>query len=84
MSGRNDVVPLAPDVSPDEVEGAIASLEGKGLVRPEEEVGGRWRFAHALVREAVYRSISKELRAYLHERLADWMMAEDADQADVD
>jgi DNA-binding transcriptional ArsR family regulator len=75
---------LAPEVSPDTVEGAIASLEGKGLVRPEEEVDGRWRFAHALVREAVYRSISKELRADLHERLADWMMAEDADQPDVD
>src|ERR1022692_2507281 len=75
---------LAPEVSPDEVEGAIASLEGKGLLRPEEEVDGRWRFAHALVREAVYRSISKELRADLHERLADWIMAEDADQADVD
>jgi class 3 adenylate cyclase len=75
---------LAPDVSPDEVAAAIASLEGKGLLRPEEEVDGRWRFAHALVREAVYRSISKELRADLHERLADWMIAEDADQADVD
>jgi class 3 adenylate cyclase len=75
---------LAPEVSPDTVEGAIASLEGKGLVRPEEEVDGLWRFAHALVREAVYRSISKELRADLHERLADWMMAQDADQPDVD
>ena len=75
---------LAPEVSPGEVEGAIASLEQKGLVRPEEEVDGRWQFAHALVREAVYRSISKELRANLHERLADWIMTEDADQADVD
>jgi class 3 adenylate cyclase len=75
---------LSPDVSPGEIEGAIASLERKGLVRPEEEVDGRWRFAHALVREAVYRSVSKELRADLHERLANWMMAEDADQADVD
>jgi class 3 adenylate cyclase/tetratricopeptide (TPR) repeat protein len=75
---------LAPDVSPDEVEAAIASLERKGLVQPEDEAGGRWRFAHALVLEAVYRGLSKELRADLHERLADWMIEEDADRADVD
>ena len=75
---------LAPEVSPDEVEAAIASLERKGLVQPEDEAGGRWRFAHALVLEAAYRGLSKELRADLHERLADWMIEEDADQADVD
>ena len=57
---------------------------GKGLVQPEDEAGGRWRFAHALVLEAAYRGLSKELRADLHERLADWMIEEDADQADVD
>jgi tetratricopeptide (TPR) repeat protein len=76
--------PLAPEVSPDEVVGAIASLERKGLVQPENEARGRWRFAHALVLEAAYRGLSKELRADLHERLADWMMEEDAEQADVD
>jgi class 3 adenylate cyclase/tetratricopeptide (TPR) repeat protein len=75
---------LAPEVSPEEVESAIASLERKGLVQPEDEGGGRWRFAHALVLEAAYRGLSKELRADLHERLADWMIAEDADQPDVD
>jgi class 3 adenylate cyclase/tetratricopeptide (TPR) repeat protein len=71
-------------VSPDEVESAIASLERKGLLQPEDEAGGRWRFAHALVFEAAYRGLSKELRADLHERLADWMIEEDADQPDVD
>jgi class 3 adenylate cyclase len=75
---------LAPEVGPDEVEGAMASLERKGLVQPEDEVRGRWRFAHALVLEAAYRGLSKELRADLHEQLADWMIEEDADQADVD
>ncbi|MGZ4453296.1 MAG: adenylate/guanylate cyclase domain-containing protein, partial [Nocardioides sp.] len=75
---------LAPEVSTDEVEAAIASLDRKGLVQPEDEANGRWRFAHALVLEAVYRGLSKELRADLHERLADWMIEEDADQADVD
>ena len=75
---------LAPEVRPDEVEAAVAVLERKGLVQPEDEAGGRWRFAHALVLEAVYRGLSKELRADLHERLADWMIEEDADRADVD
>ena len=71
-------------MSPDEVESAIASLERKGLLQPEDEADGRWRFAHALVFEAAYRGLSKELRADLHERLADWMIEEDADQPDVD
>lgn len=75
---------LAPELSPGDVETAIASLEKKGLVQPEDEAAGRWRFAHALVLEAAYRGLSKQLRADLHVRLADWMIEEDADQADVD
>jgi class 3 adenylate cyclase/tetratricopeptide (TPR) repeat protein len=75
---------LAPDLGPEDVESAIASLERRGLVQPEDEAHGRWRFAHALVLEAAYRGLSKELRADLHERIADWMIEEDADQADVD
>jgi tetratricopeptide (TPR) repeat protein len=75
---------LALEVSPEEAEGAIALLERKGLLQPEDEIVGRWRFAHTLVLEAAYRGLSKELRADLHERLADWMIEEDADQADVD
>ncbi|MDP9259124.1 MAG: AAA family ATPase, partial [Actinomycetota bacterium] len=75
---------LAPDLGQEEFEAAIASLERRGLVQPEDEAAGRWRFAHALVLDAAYRGLSKELRADLHERLADWMTVEDADQADVD
>src|SRR4029077_1204223 len=62
---------LTPDLGPEHVESAIATLERRGLVQPEDEPGGRWRFAHALVLEAAYRGLSKELRADLHERLAD-------------
>ncbi len=75
---------LAPEVSPDEVESAIALLERRGLVQPADEGAGQWRFAHALVLEAAYRGLSKELRADLHVLLADWMTVEDADQAGVD
>ena len=62
---------------------AIASLDRSGLVLPEDEAGGRWRFAHALVLDAAYRGLSKGRRAELHERLADWLSVEDAEQADV-
>ncbi len=75
---------LAPELSPAEVESRMASLSRGDLVHPEDGTGERWRFAHALVLEATYRSISKVLRADLHEQLADWLAAEDADQTDVD
>jgi class 3 adenylate cyclase len=75
---------LAPDFDRELIESAIASLERRGLVQPEDEASGRWRFAHALVLEAAYRGLSKEVRADLHEQLADWMIQEDADQAEVD
>jgi tetratricopeptide (TPR) repeat protein len=75
---------LAPDVPTEEFDAAIELLDQRGLIQPEDEAAGTWRFAHALVMEAAYRGLSKELRADLHERLADWMTSEDAEQADVD
>ena len=71
---------LASEVGPDELEAALASLDRSGLVQPEDEAGGRWRFAHALVVEAAYRGLSKGQRAQLHEQLADWLTVEDADR----
>ena len=75
---------LAPEVEPDAIEPAFVSLDRSGLVQPEDEAAGRWRFTHALVLEAAYRGLSKALRAELHEQFADWMLRADADQADVD
>src|SRR6185436_1792535 len=60
---------LASDVAPGDVEAAIASLDRSGLVQPEDEPAGRWRFAHALVLEAAYRRLSKGQRAELQEQL---------------
>lgn len=88
VEGRRFRVPallaLVPGAEPVEVEGAIASLDRRGLVQPEDEAGGRWRFAHALIAEAAYRGLPKELRAELHERLAEWIARVDAEQPDVD
>jgi len=74
---------LAPEVTPGELESSIGALDTSGLVQPEDEASGRWRFAHALVLDAAYRGLSKGQRAELHERLADWLAVEDAEQTDV-
>ena len=71
---------LAPDVTPEGFAAGIEMLDRRGLIQPEDEAAGSWRFAHALVMEAAYRGLSKELRADLHERLADWMTDEDAER----
>ncbi len=74
---------LAPEVTPDEIASSIVSLDVSGLVQPEDEASGRWRFAHALVLDAAYRGLSKGQRAELHERFADWLAVEDVEQVDV-
>ena len=54
----------------------LLALARKGLVSPDPSPSGgddRFSFQHALVRDAAYNAMPKELRAALHERLADWM-----------
>jgi predicted ATPase len=63
---------LAPDVPAEGFEDAIEVLDRHGLLQPEDEATGSWRFAHALVMDVAYGGLSKELRADLPERLADW------------
>lgn len=74
---------LSREASGADIAQAIDVLERGGLVQSEDEATGRWRFAHALVLDAAYRGLSKAHRAELHERLADWVASEDADQAEV-
>ncbi len=75
---------LAPAIDTTAVDEALAALDRRGLVSPEDEATGRWRFSHPLIQETAYRGVSKSLRAELHERLADWMARADADRPDVD
>ena len=54
----------------------LLALARKGLVRPDPSPSGgedRFSFQHVLVRDAAYNAMPKELRAALHERLADLM-----------
>ena len=73
---RGAVVELAPEDVRPEVGAHLLSLVRKEFVRPDRaQVAGDdgYQFAHALVRDAAYESISKELRADLHERFVDWL-----------
>ena len=54
----------------------LFALVRKGLTRPAEFASAdedRFSFQHILVREAAYEAMSKELRAVLNERFADWL-----------
>ena len=58
----------------------LLSLVRKGLVRPDTSASAerdRFSFHHVLVRDCAYEALPKELRAELHERLAD-VMEQDA------
>lgn len=57
---------LDDDLALDAVEAALLS----GLVVEDAETVGRFRFAHALVREAIYDDVSRVRRARLHARVA--------------
>jgi predicted ATPase/class 3 adenylate cyclase len=61
-----------------EVINHLQSLTRKELIQPErtERQEDAFRFAHALVREAVYAAIPKAVRAELHERLAELIETE--------
>lgn len=54
----------------------LMTLVRKELVRPDRaEIAGEdaFRFRHILIRDAAYHSVSKQLRADLHERFAAWL-----------
>jgi class 3 adenylate cyclase len=57
---------------------ALASLTRRDLVRPgRPDIPGEtgYRFAHILIRDAVYTLLPKARRAELHERVARWLAA---------
>jgi class 3 adenylate cyclase len=68
---------VAPPVAA-EIDAHLEALRRKDMVEPE---GTYWidepvyRFHHALIRDAAYRSLLKEARSELHERFADWLQA---------
>jgi DNA-binding SARP family transcriptional activator/tetratricopeptide (TPR) repeat protein len=67
---------LLPEAEQATMSQHLVGLVRKQLIRvdrPQLPGEDAFRFAHALVREAAYEGLSKELRAELHERLGRWL-----------
>ncbi|HET9437891.1 MAG TPA: adenylate/guanylate cyclase domain-containing protein [Gaiellaceae bacterium] len=70
---RDAVAALASD---DGLDGHLAMLVRKELIRPEQSLLpglDAYRFRHLLIRDAAYGAMPKTVRASLHARLADWL-----------
>jgi class 3 adenylate cyclase/tetratricopeptide (TPR) repeat protein len=70
------VATLVPGQDPHGVPELLATLARKRLVMPQEstlESEAGYSFTHVLVRDAAYEALTKQDRAELHERVADWL-----------
>jgi predicted ATPase/class 3 adenylate cyclase len=77
---------LWPEADPALVGEQLMTLVRKELVTRESDGGSiehRFRFRHALIREAAYAAMPKEMRADLHERFADWLEARSAEYDEI-
>jgi len=73
---RGAVAELTPEELRPEVASHLLSLVRKELIRPDQaDMPGEdaFRFRHLLICDAAYQSLSKEERAFLHERYASWL-----------
>ena len=77
MFHRGSVSSLSGPDRTSEIVGSLGPLIGRELLEPEaaEFVGeDAFRFRHLLIRDAAYESMTKALRAELHERFAQWLV----------
>ncbi|HTV99769.1 MAG TPA: BTAD domain-containing putative transcriptional regulator [Streptosporangiaceae bacterium] len=78
VAGREFDLDLIEAVTGLEDEPALDAAEAAvlaGLVIEDDRAAGRYRFAHALVRETIYEDISRARRARLHARVVDALAA---------
>jgi predicted ATPase len=78
VAGRGFDLDLVEAVTGLDDEAAVDAAEAAvlaGLVIEDDRAAGRYRFAHALVRETIYADISRARRARLHARVADALVA---------
>jgi class 3 adenylate cyclase/predicted ATPase len=76
LFARGGLAAVADERDAAELDDLLGRLAGRGLVAPEEApmLGGPgFRFTHTLLAEAAYARLTKELRAELHTRFADWL-----------
>jgi class 3 adenylate cyclase len=80
---RSAVAELSPPEGRSELGSRLMTLVRKELVRPDRSAtmgDEAFRFRHLLVRDAAYASLTKEQRADLHARFADWLERITADR----
>jgi DNA-binding SARP family transcriptional activator/RecA/RadA recombinase len=78
VAGRGFDLDLIEAVTGLDDEAALDAAEAAvlaGLVIEDDRAAGRYRFAHALVRETIYEDISRARRARLHARVAGALVA---------
>jgi tetratricopeptide (TPR) repeat protein len=69
---KDAVAELATDGVRAGLDGHLATLERKQLVRPHADAQVSYRFNHILIRDAAYQGLLKRTRATLHERFVEW------------
>ena len=75
---------LAPPALVSRIPSLLRELVQKELVRPGQSDfvdEGAYEFRHLLIRDAAYESLSKESRADLHVRFADWFEEQSGDRS---
>ncbi|MBM7809122.1 DNA-binding SARP family transcriptional activator/RecA/RadA recombinase [Geodermatophilus bullaregiensis] len=77
-----DVVRAVTGMDDDDALAAVELNVSAGLVVEDPATVGRFRFAHALIREAVYGEISRARRARLHARVGQALLDHRDDDAD--
>jgi class 3 adenylate cyclase/tetratricopeptide (TPR) repeat protein len=83
---RAAVVELLPESEREGVGATLRSLTRRQLIRPDSaEVATEdaFRFAHALVREAAYEGLPKQLRAEFHQQVGGWLAVHSGESDEV-
>jgi class 3 adenylate cyclase/predicted ATPase len=73
---RGAVQHLTPEPARNQVPGSLLTLVRKDLIGPDRALfpgDDAFRFRNMVVRDVAYESTPKQLRAELHERIADWL-----------
>ncbi len=78
---RSAVLQLSGEAERENVDAQLLSLARKDLLTAKPGREDAYRFRHALIRDAAYAGIAKELRAQLHEGFADFAIRTKAGRA---